>query len=98
MIETSLTSFARRLNRLNKNSTKILINEVGLNKDYKNVLYKKYVEEKSLVEIANELGYTKETVNNLISKSRRVLEDIILEQYELMPIKLQMISDYLYEL
>lgn len=46
MIETSLTSFARRLNRLNKNSTKILINEVGLNKDYKNVLYKKYVEEK----------------------------------------------------
>lgn len=50
MIETS---FARRLNRLNKNSTKILINEVGLNKDYKNVLYKKYVEEKSLVEIAN---------------------------------------------
>lgn len=95
MIETS---FARRLNRLNKNFTKILINEVGLNKDYKNVLYKKYVEEKSLVEIANELGYTKETVNNLISKSRKVLEEILLEQYELLPKEVQMIADYIYEL
>lgn len=52
----------------------------------------------SLVEIANDLGYTKESTNNLLAKSRRVLEDIILEQYELMPIKLQMIADYLYEL
>lgn len=64
-------SFAKRLKKLNKNSTKILLNE---------------------------LGYTKESTNNLLAKSRRVLEDIILEQYELMPIKLQMIADYLYEL
>ena len=69
-------SFAKRLKKLNKNSTKILLNEIGLDKESKEILYKRYVEEMSLVEIANELGYTK----------------------ELMPIKLQMIADYLYEL
>lgn len=91
-------SFAKRLKKLNKNFTKILLNEIGLDKESKEILYKRYVEEMSLVEIANELGYTKESTNNLLAKSRRVLEDIILEQYELMPIKLQMIADYLYEL
>lgn len=91
-------SFAKRLKKLNKNSIKILLNEIGLDKESKEILYKRYVEEMSLVEIANELGYTKESTNNLLAKSRRVLEDIILEQYELMPIKLQMIADYLYEL
>lgn len=88
----------KRLKKLNKNSTKILLNEIGLDKESKEILYKRYVEEMSLVEIANELGYTKESTNNLLAKSRRVLEDIILEQYELMSIKLQMIADYLYEL
>lgn len=71
---------------------------LALTKSLRRFLYKRYVEEMSLVEIANELGYTKESTNNLLAKSRRVLEDIILEQYELMPIKLQMIADYLYEL
>lgn len=91
-------SFVKRLKKLNKNSTKILLNEIGLDKESKEILYKRYVEEMSLVEIANELGYTKESTNNLLAKLRRVLEDIILEQYELMSIKLQMIADYLYEL
>ena len=91
-------SFAKKLNRLNKNSTKILINEVGLNKEYKDVLYRKYVQEKSLVEISSELGYTKESVNNLISKSRKVLENLLIDQYELLPEKIQKIADYIYEL
>lgn len=73
-------SFAKRLKKLNKNSIKILLNEIGLDKESKEILYKRYVEEMSLVEIANELGYTKESTNNLLAKSRRVLEDIILEQ------------------
>lgn len=71
---------------------------LALTKSLRRFYIKRYVEEMSLVEIANELGYTKESTNNLLAKSRRVLEDIILEQYELMPIKLQMIADYLYEL
>lgn len=91
-------SFAKKLNRLNKNSTKILLNEVGLNKEYKDVLYRKYVQEKSLVEISSELGYTKESVNNLISKSRKVLENLLIDQYELLPEKIQKIADYIYEL
>ena len=91
-------SFAKKLNRLNKNSTKILLNEVGLNKEYREVLIKKYVQEKSLVEISSELGYTKESVNNLISKSRKVLENLLIEQYELLPEKIQKIADYIYEL
>ena len=91
-------SFAKKLNRLNKNSTKILLNEVGLNKEYREVLIKKYVQEKSLVEISSELGYTKESVNNLISKSRKVLENLLIDQYELLPEKIQKIADYIYEL
>lgn len=71
---------------------------LALIKSLRRFYIKDYVEEMSLVEIANELGYTKESTNNLLAKSRRVLEDIILEQYELMSIKLQMIADYLYEL
>ena len=91
-------SFAKKLNKLNKNSTKILLNEVGLNKEYREVLFKKYVQEKSLIEISSELGYTKESVNNLISKSRKVLENLLIDQYELLPEKIQKIADYIYEL
>ena len=71
---------------------------LALTKSLRRFYIKDMLKEMSLVEIANELGYTKESTNNLLAKSRRVLEDIILEQYELMPIKLQMIADYLYEL
>lgn len=37
---------------------------------------KRYVEEMSLVEIANELGYTKESTNNLLAKSKEELMKI----------------------
>lgn len=33
-------SFAKRLKKLNKNSTKILLNEIGLDKESKEILYK----------------------------------------------------------
>lgn len=90
--------FARKLKKLNKNSMKILLNGIGLDKESKEILYKRYVLEMSIVEIANDIGYTKESVNNLIAKSRRSLEDIILDQYELLDKNIQKIADFIYEL
>lgn len=91
-------SFAKKLRKLNKNSTKILLNEIGLCEENKELLYKRYVEEKSIIDISEELGYTKESTNVLIARSRKILEDIIIEQYELLPKNVRMIADFLYEL
>lgn len=90
-------SFAKKLNRLNKRSAKMLLNNIGLKERYRKILWMKYIEGKTAIEISEDLGYARETINNIILKARTELEEIINDQYDLCDDKLRDIIDYLIE-
>lgn len=78
---------------IEKNSQKILIKYCGLSKQYKKILWLRYVEDKTIYEISNELGYTKESTYNLLHKARKDIEEKLYKQYDLYPEEVQTIID-----
>lgn len=80
---------------IERNSRKILIKECGLPKQYEQVLWMRYVQDKSVNELADELGYTRESIYTLLHKARKDLENKLYNQYELYPDDIQTIIDTL---
>lgn len=62
---------------------------VGLRKKYQQVLILKYIDELSNYEIGLRMGYTSETVANLLSKARKQFNYIIEHEKEVLPEELK---------
>lgn len=95
MAGTTQSEFNNLLKRMSKVYLKLIISSVGLKYRYEKVLWLFYVEEKSHVEIAEEMNLTKESIGNLITKARKQLKYLLDTQGVLLSPELQQYLDVL---
>lgn len=95
MAGTTQSEFNNLLKRMSKVYLKLIISSVGLKYRYEKVLWLFYVEEKSHVEIAEEMNLTKESIGNLITKARKQLKYLLDTQGVLLSPELQQYLDIL---
>lgn len=95
MAGTTQSEFNNLLKRMSKVYLKLIISSVGLKYRYEKVLWLFYVEEKSHVEIAEEMNLTKESIGNLITKARKQLKYLLNTQGVLLSPELQQYLDIL---
>lgn len=95
MAGTTQSEFNNLLKRMSKVYLKLIISSAGLKYRYEKVLWLFYVEEKSHVEIAEEMSLTKESVGNLITKARKQLKYLLDTQGVLLSPELQQYLDIL---
>lgn len=95
MADTTQSEFNNLLKRMSKVYLKLIISFVGLKYRYEKVLWLFYVEEKSHVEIAEEMNLTKESIGNLITKARKQLKYLLDTQGVLLSPELQQYLDIL---
>lgn len=95
MADTTQSEFNNLLKRMSKVYLKLIISFVGLKYRYEKVLWLFYVEEKSHVEIAEEMNLTKESIGNLITKTRKQLKYLLDTQGVLLSPELQQYLDIL---
>lgn len=81
--------------KLSKTALKLLISNIGLKRKYRDVLLYKYVEEKTNYEIGLIMGYTSESVANLLVKARRSFQDIMKREQLIHDRELQLYIDLL---
>lgn len=87
--------FVKQFEKLNKIAKLKLIDNIGLNNKYKEILKLRYIEEMSIYEIADKYGYTYDTVKLQIYKARKALEEIIEFQSDLLSIEIKEIINNL---
>lgn len=95
MAGTTQSEFNNLLKRMSKVYLKLIISSVGLKYKYEKVLWLFYVDEKSHVEIAEEMNLTKESIGNLITKARKQLKYLLDTQGVLLSPELQQYLDIL---
>lgn len=95
MADTTQSEFDNLLKRMSKVYLKLIISSIGLKYRYEKVLWLFYVEEKSHVEIAEEMNLTKESIGNLITKARKQLKYLLDTQGVLLSPELQQYLDIL---
>lgn len=95
MADTTQSEFNNLLKRMSKVYLKLIIFSVGLKYRYEKVLWLFYVEEKSHLEIAEEMNLTKESIGNLITKARKQLKYLLDTQGVLLSPELQQYLDIL---
>ena len=95
MADTTQSEFNNLLKRMSKVYLKLIISSVGLKYRYEKVLWLFYVEEKSHIEIAEEMNLTKESIGNLITKARKQLKYLLDTQGVLLSPELQQYLDIL---
>lgn len=95
MADTTQSEFNNLLKRMSKVYLKLIISSVGLKYRYEKVLWLFYVEEKSHVEIAEEMNLTKESIGNLITKARKQLKYLLDTRGVLLSPELQQYLDIL---
>ena len=95
MADTTQSEFNNLLKRMSKVYLKLIISSIGLKYRYEKVLWLFYVEEKSHVEIAEEMNLTKESIGNLITKARKRLKYLLDTQGVLLSPELQQYLDIL---
>lgn len=93
--DTTQSEFNNLLKRMSKVYLKLIISSIGLKYRYEKVLWLFYVEEKSHVEIAEEMNLTKESIGNLITKARKQLKYLLDTQGVLLSPELQQYLDIL---
>lgn len=85
----------KQLSRLSKRALRLLIESVGLRKKYREVLIYKYVDELSNYDIGVRMGYTADTVANLLCKARKQLKHILEREKKILPENIQYIINLL---
>lgn len=95
MADTTQSEFNNLLKRMSKVYLKLIISSIGLKYRYEKVLWLFYVEEKSHVEIAEEMNLTKESIGDLITKARKQLKYLLDTQGVLLSPELQQYLDIL---
>lgn len=78
-----------QLSRLSKQAIKLLIESIGLRRKYRDVLLYKYVHEMSNYDIGIHMGYTSDSVANLLCKARKQLQQILQRERDLLPKEIQ---------
>lgn len=81
-----------QLSRLSKQAIKLLIESIGLRRKYRDVLLYKYVHEMSNYDIGIHMGYTSDSVANLLCKARK---QILQRERDLLPKEIQPYIDLL---
>ncbi len=84
-----------QLSRLSKQAIKLLIESIGLRRKYRDVLLYKYVHEMSNYDIGIHMGYTSDSVANLLCKARKQLQQILQRARDLLPKEIQPYIDLL---
>lgn len=84
-----------QLSRLSKQAIKLLIESIGLRRKYRDVLLYKYVHEMSNYDIGIHMGYTSDSVANLLCKARKQLQQILQRERDLLPKEIQPYVDLL---
>ena len=84
-----------QLSRLSKQAIKLLIESIGLRRKYRDVLLYKYVHEMSNYDIGIHMGYTSDSVANLLCKARKQLQQIFQRERDLLPKEIQPYIDLL---
>lgn len=78
-----------QLSRLSKQAIKLLIESIGLRRKYRDVLLYKYVHEMSNYDIGIHMGYTSDSIANLLCKARKQLQQILQRERDLLPKEIQ---------
>ena len=78
-----------QLSRLSKQAIKLLIESIGLRRKYRDVLLYKYVHEMSNYDIGIHMGYTSDSIANLLRKARKQLQQILQRERDLLPKEIQ---------
>lgn len=81
----SESEFNKKLKQLSKTALKIIIRGTGLREKYELILWKFYIEDKSYVQISDELGIELSTVGKALWKAKKELQRIILREKDLIP-------------
>ena len=68
--------FSKRLKQLSITSLKIIIRGTGLKPKYELILWKFYIENKSYVEISDELGIEISTVGKVLWKAKKSYKEL----------------------
>lgn len=84
-----------QLSRLSKQAIKLLIESIGLRRKYRDVLLYKYVHEMSNYDIGIHMGYTSDSIANLLCKARKQLQQILQRERDLLPKEIQPYIDLL---
>lgn len=84
-----------QLSRLSKQAIKLLIESIGLKRKYRDVLLYKYVHEMSNYDIGIHMGYTSDSIANLLCKARKQLQQILQRERDLLPKEIQPYIDLL---
>lgn len=84
-----------QLSRLSKQAIKLLIESIGLRRKYRDVLLYKYVHEMSNYDIGIHMGYTSDSIANLLCKARKQLQQILQRKRDLLPKEIQPYVDLL---
>lgn len=84
-----------QLSRLSKQAIKLLIESIGLRRKYRDVLLYKYVHEMSNYDIGIHMGYTSDSIANLLCKARKQLQQILQRERDLLPKEIQPYVDLL---
>ena len=84
-----------QLSRLSKQAIKLLIESIGLRRKYRDVLLYKYVHEMSNYDIGIHMGYTLDSVADLLCKARKQLQQILQRERDLLPKEIQPYIDLL---
>lgn len=84
-----------QLSRLSKQAIKLLIESIGLRRKYRDVLLYKYVHKMSNYDIGIHMGYTSDSVANLLCKARKQLQQILQRERDLLPKEIQPYIDLL---
>lgn len=79
------SSFSKNLKSLSKTALKVIIRGTGLKTKYELILWKFYIENKSYVEIADEMGIELTSVGKTLWKAKKELEHIIDNEKDLIP-------------
>lgn len=74
---------------------RLLIESIGLRRKYRDVLLYKYVHEMSNYDIGIHMGYTSDSVANLLCKARKQLQQILQRERDLLPKEIQPYIDLL---
>ena len=84
-----------QLSRLSKQAIKLLIESIDLRRKYRDVLLYKYVHEMSNYDIGIHMGYTSDSIANLLCKARKQLQQILQRERDLLPKEIQPYIDLL---
>lgn len=87
--------FTRKLSKTSKNVLRPLIPALGMHLRNEKAIHLKYIEEKCLWDIAEELGVAYESAGNFLCQAREEMLCIMQDDYDILPKDIQVLIDKL---